>query len=136
MCRFHHAKQPSKTNNSEIKIQLWGDTQAISFKFHTIASGGDYGKFETNSSLDFRQEDSGEISMRMYSTTVYVNSGKLNEQEYTYTGHRKGNEIIFTRMQDSLNEGDFTDLETPSVLTIKSPTSVEFENRTYVQKKQ
>ena len=71
----------------------------------------------------------------MYSTTVYVNSGKLNEQEYTYTGRRKGNEIIFTRMQDSLNEGDFTDLETPSVLTIKSPTSVEFENRTYCAEK-
>lgn len=130
-------RQPQQGDNGEIKIQLWGDNQPVIFKFHTIATGGDYGKFETNATLDFWQEDNGEISMRMYATTVYVNSGRLREYEYIYTGRRKGNKIIFTRRQDSLNGGGVTALESwmPSVLTIKSPTSVVFDRCTYLQEK-
>lgn len=129
-------KPVPQVNNGGINIQLWGDNQPVVFKFHTIATGGDYGKFETNATLDFWQEDNGEISMRMYATTVYVNSGRLNEYEYIYTGRRKGNKIIFTRRQDSLNGGEATALESwmPSVLTIKSPTSVVFDRCTYVRK--
>lgn len=124
-------------NNGIIKIQLWGDNQPVIFKFNTIATGGDYGKFETNATLDFWQEDNGEISMRMYATTVYINSGRLREYEYIYTGRRKGNKIIFTRRQDSLNGGDAVAVESwmPSVLTIKSPTSVVFDECTYVRGK-
>lgn len=129
--------QPLQKDDSEIDIQLWGDNQPIRFKFHTVATGGDYGKFETNATMDFWQEDNGEISMRVYGTTAYANTGKIIESEYIYTGRRKGNKIIFTRRQDSLNDGDFAPLESwmPSVLTIQSPTSVVFDRCTYVQTK-
>ncbi|WP_288317747.1 hypothetical protein [Xylanibacter caecicola] len=130
-------KQTPQKDDNEIKIELWGENQPVVFKFHTINTGGDYGKFETNATLDFWQEDNGEISMRQFATTVYFNSGKLNEYEFIYTGRRKGNKIIFTRRQDSLNGGNFTALESwmPSVLTIKSPTSVVFDRCTYIRKK-
>lgn len=129
------AKQPPHAGNQEINIQLWGDNQPVIFKFHTIANGGDYGKFETNATLDFWKEENGEIAMRIYATTVYINSGRQREYEYIYIGSRKGNKIVFTRRQDSLNGGDFSTLESwmPSVLTIKSPKSVEFDKCTYIR---
>lgn len=131
-------KQSTQNNNTDIDIQLWGETEGILFRFHTIATGGDYGKFETNACLDFWQNDNGEISMRAYATTVYFNSGNQREYEYIYRGRRKGNKIIFTRRQDSLNGGDFVPLESwdPSVLTIKSPTTVEFDRCLYKKSKE
>ncbi len=125
-----------KNGNDDIKIDLWKDTQAISFHFHTISIGGDFGKFETHALLDFWPEDNGEISMRMYGTTVYVNSGNRREYEKIYTGHRKGNKIIFTRCMDSLNGRDYEPLESwePSEVVIKSPTQIVFDRCTYTKK--
>lgn len=129
---------PAPTGNNEggINIELWGDNHAVTFHFHTIAQGGDFGKFETNSQLDFWPEDNGEISMRMYATTVYVNSGNRSEYEYIYTGRREGNKIIFNRRKDSLNEGDYEPLESylPSEVIIKSPTRIVFDRCTYTKK--
>lgn len=129
----NNGRTPSQNSSKGIQIKLWGDTEPVIFKFHTIGNGGDYGKFETNATLDFWSEDNGEISMRMYATTVYINSGRLREYEYIYTGRRKGNQIVFTRKQDSLNGGPSCPLESweASVLIIKSPTEVVFDRCTY-----
>lgn len=130
------ADDKGTTDGNQINIELWGDNHPVVFKFHTISNGGDFGKFETNSQLDFWREDNGEISMRMYATTVYVNSGNTREYEYIYTGRRKGNRIVFTRRMDSLNGGDYEPLESyhPSVLIIKSPTKIVFDKCTYTKK--
>lgn len=132
----NNAKQPAKENGHEINIKLWGDNQPVVFKCHVISTGGDYGKFETNATMDFWPEENGEIAMRIYSNSVYVNSGNIREYEYIYTGRREGNKIVFTRKQDSLNGGETAPLESweASVLTIKSPTEVIFDRCTYKNK--
>lgn len=132
----NNAKQPDRENGQEINIELWGDNHAVAFKCHVTGTAGDFGKFETNAIMDFWPEENGEIAMRIYSTSVYVNSGNIREYEYIYTGRRKRNEIVFTRKQDSLNGGDTEPLESweASVLTIKSPTEVIFNQCKYTKK--
>lgn len=129
-----NVKKPAATgSNKEIPINLCGDNEPVMFMFHTVGNGGDYGKFETNSQLDFWQEDNGEISMRQYTTVVYLNSGRKNESEYIYTGRKKGNTIVFTRKTDSFNGGE--PQKVTSTLTIKSTTSLVFDRWTYTRMK-
>lgn len=124
--------------SGEIGIELWGDNHPVVFKFHTIAVGGDFGKFETNSQLDFWPEDGGVICMRMEATTVYVNSGNIREYNYIYRGRREGNKIIFTHRKEAYDdEADFEPLEDylASEVIIKSPTQIVFDRCTYTKGK-
>lgn len=124
--------------SGEIGIELWGDNHPVVFKFHTIATGGDFGKFETNSQLDFWPEDGGVICMRMEATTVYVNSGNIREYNYIYRGRREGNKIIFTHRKEAYDdEADFEPLEDylASEVIIKSPTQIVFDRCTYTKGK-
>lgn len=131
------ANEKGTAAGNEINIELWGDNHPVVFKLRTTGNGGDFGEFETNAQLDFWPEDNGEISMRIYCNSVYVNSGNLREYEYIYTGRRKGNRIVFTRRMDSLNGGDFEPVESndESVLLIKSPTQVVYDHCTYTKSK-
>lgn len=123
-------KEQPKTNG-EINIELWGDNKPIQFMFHTIATGGDYGRFETNSALDFWSEDNGEIAMRMQATCVYE-TGRMYDINSIYYGRRKGNKIVFTRVFDE-NTGETSKPESYQAheLDIISPTQVVFDRCTY-----
>ncbi len=104
---------------------LWRDNGPTMYEFKTVEVGGDYGRFETNASLDFwgdattvRGED---IACREFITTVYEN-GRMYESEYIYYGHKAGNKVIFTHRYDSLEGGyhnsnpKIEKLDTPIVL--------------------
>lgn len=124
-------KPVGDVTDGQIAIELWGDNKPVQFMFHTISTGGDYGRFETNSALDFWSEENGEIAMRMQATCVYE-TGRMYDVNSIYYGRREGNKIVFTRIFDE-NTGETSKPESyqAHVLDIISPTKVVFDRCTY-----
>lgn len=81
---------------------LWREDGPVQYELHMSDIGGDYGRFHTDASLDFWEDNTvkGEpIAARWIYSCVYDN-GRMYEGEYIYYGHREGNKIVFTRRFD------------------------------------
>ncbi len=99
--------KPLHTPPSQPLPPLMSANSPVSFRFHVVDKGGDYGMFETNSVIDFWEDNSVngcDIACREYTTTVYEN-GRIYEYETIYYGRMDGNAIVFTNAMNSMENG-------------------------------
>lgn len=110
--------KPLDTPESSPLPPLMSDNSPVSYRFHVIDKGGDYGMFETNSVIDFWEDSSVNgcnIACREYTTTVYE-TGRIYEYETIYYGRQEGNTIVFTHSMDSMENGPVEKI-TPTNIT-------------------
>lgn len=133
------ANKPGATSG-QIKFPvLWREDGPTLYECHIEDIGGDFGRFVTDSSLDFWGDATvvkgAEIAARWIYTCQYDN-GRRYEGEYIYYGNKQGNKLVLTHRFNSGEQGyhstpKIEKLEKPEIITSPDGKSLLFQDMTF-----